>query len=243
MFSTNKLIAAIIFAAALLTDAAALPFNSKLSEADKETLNKGEVLIKSIDKFKNAAIEGNNPGIARITEEIKELGPNYLAEIIQIRPYEGNEDLMQKMRIVLEDIPNYAGIQYWSEQHERYWDLYSSAYIVGQEKISDTAVKYNADLYMSPFGTIHSPILIEQTDDYLFYVSGNTNDLKYEEKITCIKKNNMKSAILLFRDGDNWILYGLGGCKAMKVAMFQERIERSFINRIKTFCNYVFTKI
>ncbi|MCI7535166.1 MAG: hypothetical protein MSA36_09280, partial [Treponema porcinum] len=86
MFSTNKLIAAIIFAAALLTDAAALPFNSKLSEADKETLNKGEVLIKSIDKFKNAAIEGNNPGIARITEEIKELGPNYLAEIIQIRP-------------------------------------------------------------------------------------------------------------------------------------------------------------
>ena len=86
---------------------------------------------------------------------------------------------MQKMRIVLEDIPNYAGIQYWSEQHERYWDLYSSAYIVGQEKISDTAVKYNADLYMSPFGTIHSPILIEQTDDYLFYVSGNTNDLKF----------------------------------------------------------------
>ena len=127
MFSTNKLIAAIIFAAALLTDAAALPFNSKLSEADKETLNKGEVLIKSIDKFKNAAIEGNNPGIARITEEIKELEPNYLAEIIQIRPYEGNEDLMHKMRSVLEDIPNYAGIQYWSVQHERYWDLDSSA--------------------------------------------------------------------------------------------------------------------
>ena len=243
MFSTNKLIAAIIFAAALLTDAAALPFNSKLSEADKETLNKGEVLIKSIDKFKNAAIEGNNPGIARITEEIKELEPNYLAEIIQIRPYEGNEDLMHKMRSVLEDIPNYAGIQYWSVQHERYWDLYSSAYIVGQEKINDTAVKYNADLYMAPFGTIHSPILIEQTDDYLFYVSGNTNDLKFEGKFTCVKKNNMKSAILLFRDGDNWILCGLGGCTAMKVAMFQERIERSFINRIKTFCNYVFTKI
>lgn len=243
MFSTKKFISAAIFTTAALTAAAALPFNSKLSESDKETLNKGEVLIKNIEKLKNAAIEGDNPGIALIREEISDLSPNYLAEIIQIRPYEGNEDLMQKMRSVLEDIPNYAGIQYWSVQHERYWDLYSSAYIVGQEKISDTAVKYNADLYMAPFGTIHSPILIEQTDDYLFYVSGNTNDLKYEEKITCIKKNNMKSAILLFRDGDNWILYGLGGCKAMKVAMFQERIERSFINRIKTFCNYVFTKI
>ncbi|MDY5046202.1 MAG: DUF6675 family protein, partial [Treponema porcinum] len=106
MFSTKKFISAAIFTAAALTAAAALPFNSKLSESDKETLNKGEVLIKSIDKLKNAAIEGDNPGIARIREEISDLSPNYLAEIIQIRPYEGNEDLMQKMRSVLEDIPN-----------------------------------------------------------------------------------------------------------------------------------------
>lgn len=240
---SRKIITAAAVLAVTLLPATALPFNSKLSESDRATLENGEVLIKSIDKFKNAAIEGENPGIARIREEIKALDPNYLAEIIQIRPYEGNEDLMQKMREVIEDIPGYAGIQYWSVQHERYWDLYKSAVIVGQQKISDTAIQYNADLYMQPFGTIHSPILIEQTDDYLFYVSTNTNDLKFEGKMTCVKKNNMKSAILLFRDGDNWILYGLGGCKALKIAMFQERIERSFINRIKTFCNYVFTKI
>lgn len=241
--SIKEIITAAAFLAGALIPAAALPFNAKLSESDRETLEKGDVLIKSIDKFKNASIEGENPGIARIREEIKSLEPNYLAEIIQIRPYEGNEDLPQKMRAVLEDIPSYAGIQYWSVQHERYWDLYSSAVVVGQEKISDTALKYNAELYMQPFGTIYSPILIEQTDDYLFYMSTNTNDLKFERKLTCVKKNNMKSAILLFKDGDNWILYGLGGCKALKVALFQERIERSFINRIKTFCSYVFTKI
>ena len=94
MFSTNKLIAAIIFAAALLTDAAALPFNSKLSEADKETLNKGEVLIKSIDKFKNAAIEGNNPGIARITEEIKELTEHLK---VHIHDYHSRRGLLKKV--------------------------------------------------------------------------------------------------------------------------------------------------
>jgi hypothetical protein len=53
----------------------------------------------------------------------------------------------------------------------------------------------------------------------------------------------MKSVILLFRHEDNWILYGVGGVKALKVSFLEKRIETSFINRIKTFCNFVFTKI
>ena len=53
----------------------------------------------------------------------------------------------------------------------------------------------------------------------------------------------MKSLILLFKDGDNWVLYGIGAVKAPKLAMFEKRIERSFINKTKTFCSYVFSKI
>ena len=220
-----------------------LPFNEKLSDDDVRTLEAGTVLSRNIGKYKNISIQGENPGIDRIKEEIKNLNPNYLVELLQVRPYNGNENLAQTMRAVLEDIPSYAGIQYWSVQHDRYYDLYETAEVLEKQTPDEKTTRYIADLFMEPFSTIHSIITLEQTDDYLLYTMENTNDLRFNGKFLCVKKNNMKSAILLFRDGDNWIIYGLGGCKALKVALFEERIERSFINRIKTFCNYIYEKI
>jgi hypothetical protein len=202
----------------------------------------GKVLIRNIDKYKNMCIEGTNPGIVKLREIVKEQAPNYLAEVIQIKPYEGNENLQEVIRSALENISDYAGIPYWSERHQRYWDLYSSAAVVGSFQVNETTKQINADLYMEPFGLIHSPILIEQTDDYLLYNTTNNNNLKFEG-FTVVKKQNMKSVILLFRHEDNWILYGVGGVKALKVSFLEKRIETSFINRIKTFCNFVFTKI
>ena len=220
----------------------ALPFNSKVTEEDLKTLSEGKVVARNIDKFKNIGIESDSPLVERMKEQIKDLSPNYLAELIQIRPYEGNEELPQKLFDVLSDIENYAGIQYWSVRHERYYDLYSSAKILKQEKISDSRFTYETELYMEPFGTIETPISIEKGEDYLIYTNSNANSLKVKG-MTAVKARNMKSVILLFNDGDNWILYGIGGCKAPRIAMFESRIETSFINRIKTFCSYVFTKI
>ena len=220
----------------------ALPFNSKLSPSDLEKVNNGEIVIRNIDKYKNISIKADNYAVKTMLEQIDDLDPNYLAEIIQVRPYEGNEDLIEKLNNVCSDIPSYAGIPYWSVRHQRYWDLYKTAELFQTNKISDTKTQYNADLYMEPFGTIHSPITIEKTNEYFIYSNTNNNTLSVKG-ISCIKKRNMKSMIILFRDGDNWILYGIGGCKAPKIAMFQERIETSFINRIKTFCNFVFEKI
>ena len=219
-----------------------LPFNSLLSETEKQELMEGKVLIRNIDKYKNMCIEGSNSGIVKLREIVKEQAPNYLAEVIQIKPYEGNENLQEVIRSALENISDYAGIPYWSERHQRYWDLYSSAAVVGSFQVNETTKQINADLYMEPFGLIHSPILIEQTDDYLLYNTTNNNNLKFEG-FTVVKKQNMKSVILLFRHEDNWILYGVGGVKALKVSFLEKRIETSFINRIKTFCNFVFTKI
>lgn len=220
----------------------ALPFNSKVTEEDLKELSEGKVVARNIDKFKNIGIESDSPLVERMKEQIKDLSPNYLAELIQIRPYEGNENLPQKLFDVLSDIENYAGIQYWSVRHERYYDLYSSAKILKQEKISDNRFTYETELYMEPFGNIDTPISIEKGEDYLIYTNTNSNSLKVKG-MTAVKAKNMKSVILLFKDGDNWILYGIGGCKAPRIAMFESRIETSFINRIKTFCSYVFTKI
>lgn len=233
---------ALFFAMSFSTSLFALPFNSKLTGEDLEKVNNGEIVIRSIDKYKNISIESESYAVQEMRRQIDDLDPNYLAEIIQVRPYAGNEDLIERLDAVCCDIPSYAGIPYWSVQHQRYWDLYKSAQLISKTQVSDTKTEINADLYMQPFGTIHSPISIEKTQDYYVYSNTNNNSLSFKG-VTCVKKHNMKYMIILFRDGENWILYGIGGCKAPKIAMFQERIETSFINRIKTFCNFVFEKI
>lgn len=234
-----------IFALALVAltavSAAALPFNDKLSAEDLETISKGEVLIKSIDKYKNMSIDSDNPGAERIRLIVNNLNPNYLAEIIQVKPIKGNEDLDVKISAVLEDVESYAGIPYWSVYHNRYFNLYDTA------KINSITQDYNSKLIDStidigPFGLTNVPIYIEKNDNFLLYQMTNNQNLNHMG-ITCVQKKNMKSLILLFKDGDNWVLYGIGAVKAPKLAMFEKRIERSFINKTKTFCSYVFSKI
>ena len=221
--------------------AAALPFNDKLSASDLETISKGEVLIKSIDKYKNMSIDSDNPGAERVRLIVNNLNPNYLAEIIQVKPIKGNEDLDVKISAVLEDVESYAGIPYWSVYHNRYFNLYDTA------KINSITQDYNSKLIDStidigPFGLTNVPIYIEKNDNFLLYQMTNNQNLNHMG-ITCVQKKNMKSLILLFKDGDNWVLYGIGAVKAPKLAIFEKRIERSFINKTKTFCSYVFSKI
>ncbi len=232
---------ALAIAALTAVSATALPFNEKLSASDLETISKGEVLIKSIDKYKNMSINSDNPGAERIRLIVNNLNPNYLAEIIQVKPIKGNEDLDVKISAVLEDVESYAGIPYWSVYHNRYFNLYDTA------KINSITQDYNSKLIDStidigPFGLTNVPIYIEKNDNFLLYQMTNNQNLNHMG-ITCVQKKNMKSLILLFKDGDNWVLYGIGAVKAPKLAMFEKRIERSFINKTKTFCSYVFSKL
>ena len=235
----------------------ALPFNSELKKSEKEILEKGEVLIRNIDYPKYMCLKEDNEACKKLLKSINETNPNYLAEVIQIKPYQGNEDLPQKIRNALENIQDYAGIPYWSERHQRYWDLYSSSEVLSQ-KTEGEKTFLETRLYMEPFGDIFCPIYIEEipfsekdensenvekkSEGYIFYTQTNSNKLTYEG-FTCVKPYAMKSAIILFREGDKWILYGAGGVKAPRVPFLTARIETSFINRIKTFCNFIFTKI
>lgn len=221
--------------------ATALPFNEKLSAADLETINKGEVLIKSIDKYKNMSIDSDNPGAERIRLIVNNLNPNYLAEIIQVKPIKGNEDLDVKISAVLEDVESYAGIPYWSVYHNRYFNLYDTAKINSITEDNNSKL-IDSTIDIGPFGLTNVPINIEKNDNFLLYQMTNNQNLNHLG-ITCVQKKNMKSLILLFKDGDNWVLYGIGAVKAPKLAMFEKRIERSFINKTKTFCSYVFSKI
>ena len=63
-------------------------FNKNLTADEKKQLDKGEVLIKNIGNPKHISIsKGYNPTADALLDEIKDLNPKYLAEIIQIKPY------------------------------------------------------------------------------------------------------------------------------------------------------------
>jgi hypothetical protein len=236
-----QILCAALFSAA---SAAALPFNGRLSDSDRQQLADGKVLIKNIDYAARMSLDSTNEGAQKMLKDVEELKPSYLAEIIQLRPYAGNEDLPQRLVNRLMNVQDYVGIPYYSEQGNTWYDLYSAAKITSDTVRSDgTTHDVKADLTMEPFGLIKTSIQLYYTKNYVYYVSTNDNELWYLEKFKCINPRKMISSILLFRDGDNWILYAAGGVNAVKIPFLGKRTETSFMNRIKTFCNFIFDKI
>lgn len=221
----------------------ASPFNEKLTEDELNTLSTGQVLIKNINNKKNICLKKNLFSSAdELLAIMDDLNPKYLAEIIQIKPYEGNEDLPKKLETILNNIPEYAGIPYYSERAEHWYNLYDSAEIT-ETFIENNVQTIKATLKMQPFDTVYETITLTFDENTVFYTAQNENKLRYLDKFDCIWPQKMKICILLFKDGDNWILYGIGGVNAPRIPFFTERIQTSFINRINTFCSFIFDKL
>lgn len=241
MKMNKKLILAVCLICAAASSIFADVFNSKLKSSEREKLQKGEVLIRNIDTVKNVCIN-QNVQTERVLSTMKKLGPNYCAEIIQVIPYEGNENIRDRINAILLNIKDYVGIPYYSERTKKWYELYSSAEITNA-RVNGNETIIDCILEMSLFGKFKSLITIEENPDYYFYSLKNMENLIYHHKFTAVKKGNMVSCITVFRDGDNWILYGIGGVDALKVWFIEDRVETSFINRIKTFCNFIFKKL
>lgn len=221
----------------------ASPFNEKLTPKEQEFLSTGEILIRNINYKKNICLKSELfPFADELLSIINNLNPKYLAEIIQYKPYKGNEDLPQKLEQLLNNIPEYAGIPYYSERAQAWYNLYDSAEIT--ETFEENNIKtIKATLKMQPFDTVYETITLKTDKETVLYTAQNENKLRYLDKFDCIWPQKMKICILLFKDGDNWVLYGIGGVNAPRIPFFTERIQTSFINRINTFCTFIFGKI
>ncbi|MCR4734628.1 MAG: hypothetical protein K5829_06480 [Treponema sp.] len=237
----KRLLFAVIFF--LITfNASANVFNQKLTEDELAQLKKGELLIKNINFTKNMCLTNNSIKLGdALISELEDLNPKYLAEVIQFKPYKDNEDLPKRLEETLNNVSDYAGIPYYSVQKDKWYNLYDSATIT-DTKISGNKKIITADLIMKPFDYVNERIEISSDNEAILYTATNTNKLRYLDKFDCIWPEKMKICILLFRDGDNWVLYGIGGVNAPRIPFFTERIQTSLINRINTFCSYIFKK-
>ncbi|SFI52577.1 hypothetical protein SAMN04487775_102195 [Treponema bryantii] len=238
----KKIVFSLLIFISLTTFLSADPFNNKLTAEERKTIESGEILIKNINYEKFMCFKKGESELGDILQaEIHELNPKYLAEVIQIKPYKGNEDLPQRLEALLNNVPEYAGIPYYSERNDEWYNLYDSATITETVERKD-GLSLKADFMMEPFDLVQEEIELTRSKDSILYTSVNTNKLRYLDKFDCIWPRKMKICILLVRDGDNWILYGIGGVNAPRVPFFTERIQTSFINRINTFCSFIFKK-
>lgn len=230
------------FAFLLAFSAQAQAFNSLLSDDDAAALNDGELVVRNINFHKNMCLAKGRLTLGdELISQIAGLNPKYLAEVIQFKPYEGNEDLPSRLESTLNNVADYAGIPYFSVRTQKWYDLYESAQIVSATEDGNKKT-IHADLIMDPFDYVNERIEITSDSEAILYTATNTNKLRYLDKFDCVGPEKMKICILLFRDGDNWVLYGIGGVNAPRIPFFTERIQTSLINRINTFCSYIFQK-
>ncbi|WP_022931450.1 DUF6675 family protein [Treponema bryantii] len=238
----KRIIVSIIVLLSLSFALFADPFNSKLTSEERDTIATGELLIKNINYEKFMCLKKGESVLGdKLIGEIHDLNPKYLAEVIQIKPYAGNEDLPQRLETLLNNVPEYAGIPYYSVHSAKWYNLYDSAEII-ETVDNENGKSLKANLYMEPFELVKEDIELTRDQDSILYTAVNTNKLRYLDKFDCVWPRKMKINILLLRDGDNWILYGIGGVNAPRVPFFTERIQTSFINRIQTFCSFIFKK-
>lgn len=242
MFTVKKYCYILYFCAAAASLFSQALFNAHLTPEEGQKLADGAILIRNIERAKNISLNPVTPQAQELIERVQKLKPAYLAEIIQIRPLSGNEDLIQHIKSLLLDVQGYVGIPYWSERAQAWYDLYSSASIVKNE-IKENGGFMNVDLEMEPFGTMNVDIQLSDNGSEIFYSMKNTGNLKYYDGLTVVRSEKMQSFVYAFKYDDFIVLYGIGGVNAPSVFFLRDRIETSFINRIKTFCTYIFEKL
>ena len=221
----------------------ALPFNSKLSSSELSKLEAGETVVRNIDYAKNMSIlSGVNSRCDELISMVQDFSPKYLGEVILVKPYEGNEDLPDRIGELLNAIDTYTDIPYYSERAEKWYMLYDEAETVSRT-VSGNKTTINTNLIMDPVGLVQEQIDVINDGEILYYSAYNTNSLRYEDKFNFLAPGKMRIGIVVFRYEDNWIIYGTGGVNAPHIPFMTDRIRVAFINRICSFCDYIFKKL
>lgn len=221
-------------------------FNDQLTAVESAKLNRGEIIIRNIDKAKYISLLPVTPTAEKCLKIVKDLKPNYLAEVIQVFPYEKNKDLPQQLEKALSDVENFKKIPYYSVRNEKWFDLFSEVKITKQtENNLETNVLtkiINTDIKMNPFEPFSIVWTVEQKDDEILFVAENTTKVTYNG-FKCVSPSNMKWVICMFKKDDSLILYGAGAVNGASVFFLRDRIENSFIGRVTSFCNYIYSKL
>ena len=220
----------------------ALPPSVQVAAPDAEALAAGETLIRSVKSTQSVGLQSTNAAAQQLLTELQRLQPSYLAEVIKVVPYAGNEGLMERVKTLVLDIPAYVRIPY----HSRWGTspLFRTAQVQSHAAQGTTEV-FNCNLHMEPFTAYKATVTATTTSDTFYYTCINEEKLAYQLlfSFTAVKKQKMLASLVVFKDGDYLVLYAVGGAKAPYFPFAQKRVEAAFINRIRDFCSYFLEKL
>lgn len=185
--------------------------------------------------------KGISPQTDAICSDMEALEPNYLAEITCRAPVKENERLPQIVSSLFLDLNLYKQIPYYSKQHDTTVPLFSKAELL-ESTATESGIKSTVLFCMTPFSEYTADLKIESAPDTFLFQHTNRDKIEYRG-LTAIKGGMMRAGIAVYRDGDFWQIYALGGVKAVKPFFMKKRLEAAFNNRIKDFCVFYIEKL
>lgn len=213
-------------------------FNDRLTGREILSLRNGEVVCNSIGKVKYSRVN-DIPETGQLLSAVKKVNPNHLAEIIKIIPYEKYENLIEIVSKMLKSEESYTKVPFYMTDEGNVRYLYADAKIEGIEEKDGKQIIVERFL-MRPLDYYTARIEAEQRGTYYFYQMKNTTKVRYKSFFSAIGKENMIAVISIFRYGDNWIIYALGGVDIIKLPFIDKAVDRAFYSRIKAFCLFTF---
>jgi hypothetical protein len=212
-----------------------------MNEADRQTLKSGKLLIKNIGRYKNVMLNPVTPEAKNLLEQMKKLDPAYLAEITYIVPVEEADRCLSILYDNLLDVKTYPSIPYYSQSHNEWNVMYQFVKITASDyRTTGAAISVFGEI--TPFEPYNFDIALSRSGSSLEFRLVNTSEIKFKG-VPCVSKGKSLTLVCAFPYGDKMIIYGVGGVNAPYVPILNEKIQTSFINRITTFCSYIFGKI
>lgn len=215
-------------------------FNDNMTRDDLKTLSEGKLLVKNVGVYRKIMIEPFSDGAKDLRDRVKKLKPSYLVEVIRTVPIDQASEYLERLTDNLSDVESYKNIAYYSV-YNKVWDsLYRNIEIKSR---NTDATGMNLWVYgeIIPFSPYEFNVHISRNENNLVYYSINNTALQYHG-FDCVGKDDFVLSVYTFRCNDHLVIYGIGGVNAPVLPLVKERIETSFINRIITFCTYLFTK-
>ena len=216
-------------------------FNERLTGKEILALRKGEVVTNSIGKVKYARIK-NIPETEQLISAVKKVSPNHLAEIIKILPYKGYENITETVSKMLKNEESYTKVPFYIDDDGDIHYLYADAKIL-DIKEDDGKEIITEKFLMRPLDYFTAKIEAEKRGTYFFYHMNNINRVRYKSFFSAVGKKKMIAVISIFRYGDNWIIYALGGVDIIKIPFIDKAVDRAFYRRIKAFCLFTFANL
>lgn len=216
-------------------------FNERLTGAEILALRNGDVVCNSIGKLKYSRIN-HIPEFTQLISAVKNVNPNHLAEIIKILPYKKYRNLTEIISVMLKDEKSYTCAPYFIDDDGDVHYIYADARIETID-IKDGKEIITERFLMKPLDYFTGQIESKKLGNFYFYQMQNLSRVRYKSFISAVGKGKMIAVISIFRYGDNWIIYALGGVDIIRLPFIDKRIDRAFYRRIRAFCLFTFERL